>query len=86
MEEKLSYEAIQAIDYLLLSHAHAKWRKVAMIVALTMTDPENRNRGIPDLFYAQRVRKLVEEGRLESQGNLQEMRFSEVRLPNRTEL
>ena len=78
---KLSREAVQAIDNLLLSHAHAEWRKVALIVALTMTDPENRERGIPDLFYAQRVRKLVEEGRLESQGNLQEMRFSEVRLP-----
>ena len=81
--EQLSNEAIQAIDNLLLANAHTKWRKVALVVALTMTDLKIRERGIPDLFYAQRVRKLVEEGRLESQGNLQEMRFSEIRLPNR---
>ena len=37
--------------------------------------------GIPDLFYAERLRKLVQDGRLESQGNLAYMRLSEVRLP-----
>jgi len=36
--------------------------------------------GIPDIYYANRVRALVEAGRLESQGNLDYMRFSEVRL------
>jgi Protein of unknown function len=80
---KLSREMIEEIDMLLLSHAQHNWRKVAMLVGLTMMDLKNRPRGIPDIFYAQRVRKLVEEGRLESQGNLQYMRFSEVRLPNR---
>ena len=87
-EEKLSvdelgFEEIQEIDNILLSHAHSNWRKVAMLVGFTMRTLENRKRGIPDIFYAQRVRKLVEEGRLESQGNLQYMRFSEVRLPIR---
>lgn len=33
----------------------------------------------PDLFYAIRVRYLVESGRLVSQGNLSRMRYSEVR-------
>ena len=80
--EKLSLEEIQEIDNLLLSHAHSNWRKVAMIVGLTMSDLENRAIGIPDIFFAQRVRKLVDEGRLDSQGNLQYIRFSEVRLPS----
>ena len=38
-------------------------------------------KGIPDLYFAQRGRKLVEAGRLESQGNLSYMGLSEVRLP-----
>ena len=36
---------------------------------------------IPDIYYAQRVRRLVAVGELESQGNLEYMRYSEVRLP-----
>jgi len=36
---------------------------------------------VPDIFYAERVRNLVAEGKLESQGNLLYMGFSEVRLP-----
>jgi beta-lactamase superfamily II metal-dependent hydrolase len=78
--DKLSQEEIQEIDDVLMSHAHYNWRKVAMIVGLTWNDLKSRERGIPDTFYAQRIRKLVEEGRLESQGNLQFMRFSEVTL------
>ena len=82
---ELSNEVIEEIDNLLLSHAQHNWRKVAMLVGLTMTDLKNRPKGISDVFYAQRVRRLVEEGRLEYQGNLQYMRFSEVRLPSRNQ-
>ena len=46
-----------------------------------MSGLTNRVIGIPDVFYAQRVRKLVEDGHLEAQGNLAYMRYSEVRLP-----
>ena len=35
---------------------------------------------VPDGYYAQRVALLVDSGKLESQGNLEYMRFSEVRL------
>jgi hypothetical protein len=38
---------------------------------------------VPDVYYAQRVCHLVEVGKLESQGNLAFMRFSEVRLPSK---
>lgn len=78
---QLTEAEIQAIDEALLSNAHYRWRKVAMVVGLTMSNLPNRVPGIPDLFYAQRVRKLVQDSRLESQGNLAYMRFSEVRLP-----
>jgi len=39
--------------------------------------------GIPGVYYSQRIRHFVEEGSLESQGNLAYMKFSEVRLPSR---
>ena len=80
---QLTESAIEAIDNTLMSNAKNQWRKVAMVVGVTMNHLQDRVRGIPDLFYAQRIRKLVEAGRLESQGNLAYMRFSEVRLPNK---
>lgn len=64
-----------------MSFAKVSWRKVAMLVAATMIELPNKKHGLPDVFYAERVRKLVEAGRLEPQGNLQYMRYSEVRLP-----
>jgi len=77
----LTSDDLEQIDRHLLSHATPYWRKVALLVGLTMMELPNRVKGIPDIFYAQRVRKLVEDGYLESQGNLKSMRFSEVRLP-----
>ncbi len=78
---QLTDAQVAEIDGAIISHATNNWRKVAMIVALTMTKLPSRINGIPDLYYAQRVRKLVEAGKLESDGNLAYMCFSEVRLP-----
>ena len=55
---------------------------MAFIVGKTMMDLPGLVSGIPDVYYSQRVRHLVEEGKLESQGNLAYMRYSEVRLPS----
>jgi hypothetical protein len=77
---KLTDEDLKEIDEMLISAATNKYRKVAMLVGSTMMNLPNRVKGIPDVFYSQRVRKLVEDGQLEYRGNLQYMRFSEVKL------
>jgi len=77
----LSSEFVARIDAELLSHARPLNRKVAMLVAKAMGNPQVRVPGLPDLFYAQRVRELVAKGQLVAEGNLDFMRFSEVRLP-----
>jgi Protein of unknown function len=81
---QLTDAQVTAIDSALMSHATLRGRKLAMLVGLAMSSIPNRAPGIPDLFYAQRVRKLVADGRLEAEGNLAFMRFSEVRLPQST--
>lgn len=78
---KLSQHELNEIDRLLLSCAADNWRKVAMLVGLAMSDDQLSEKGIPDIFFSQRIRKLIEAGHLESDGNLQYMRYSEVRLP-----
>lgn len=78
---KLSPEDLAKIDEGLLSNCCENWRKVAMVVGTTMmSDGPYRFEDVPDVFYSQRVRALVESGLLESQGNLDFMRYSEVRL------
>jgi Protein of unknown function len=77
---RLGERELVAIDEALLAAAGPRWRKVAMLVARAMDSP-SYVRGIPDTFYGQRVCKLVQEGRLEGQGNVEYIHFSEVRLP-----
>jgi hypothetical protein len=79
--DALSLDLLRRIDAALLSHARRTNRKVAMLVGLTMGDPSLRVPGLPDVFYAQRVRMLVDRGLLLAEGSLGYMRYSEVRLP-----
>jgi ubiquinone biosynthesis protein UbiJ len=80
---RLSQAEVMRVDQELLTNCTHQWRKVAMVVGTTMGSLESRTIGIPAIYYAQRVAKLVREGRLESQGDLQRMRYSEVRLPSK---
>ena len=77
----LDPEFVRKVDDALLSHAHTRSRKVAFIVGRTMMDTNLRLPGLSDLFYAGRVKALVKEGLLVAEGNLDYMRYSEVRLP-----
>jgi len=79
--DSLSLDLLRRIDAALLSHATRTKRKIAMIVGLTMMDPSLRVPGIPDVFYAQRIRMLVDRGLLVAEGSLGHMRYFEVRLP-----
>lgn len=78
---RLTAEQLETIDNLLLAEAHTQWRKAARIVGFAMMNDSNRVNGIPDVFYAQRLRRLAEIGLLEAEGNLDCMRFCEYRLP-----
>jgi Protein of unknown function len=77
---QLSEADKNSIDGLLLSNTTIQWRKVAMVVAMTM-HANDLVSDIPVTFYALRIKDLVARGRLESQGNVEFIRFSEVRLP-----
>ena len=79
---KLTAADLQIIDSAILANSSNRWLKVARVV----TDAENALKDrFPDLtyrFYALRLADLVDDGKLESKGNLDYMRFSEVRIPN----
>lgn len=79
--DRLTAEQIQRIDDALLSDCARSARKVARIVGSAWLQLRDELRDIPMGFYAQRVKAIVAAGKLESRGNLDHMRFSEVRLP-----
>ena len=78
---KLTQADLQEMDRELLAQASSSWRKVARIVGMAIGVLGERLPDLPDIYYAQRVRNLVALGKLESQGDLGFMRYSEVRLP-----
>ena len=65
-----------------MADVSTQFRKVARIVGIAMDANRDSIPNVPDIFYAARLRKVVEEGLLISQGNLDYMRFSEVKLPD----
>ena len=78
---RLKQEDLWEIDRVLLAHSATTWQKLGRIVGMTIGELSERFPDIPDIYYAQRLRRLVAVGELESQGNLEYMRYSEVRLP-----
>lgn len=78
---QLTEAEIKKIDERLLSNSADKWHKVTRIVGTTLVELQESLQNIPDLYYAERVRHLVKEGKLESRGDLSRMRYSEIRLP-----
>lgn len=71
------------IDALILSHTMDRWRKVAFVIATVLIEGGDDFADVDDSFVAQRVKYLVKEGRIESRGDPNQMRYSEIRLAQR---
>lgn len=71
------------LDAAIMTHCVRERRKVAFIVMLTFGDiPRPGPQHIDDVYIARRVKALVAKGRLHAWGDPQQMRFSEVSLPD----
>ena len=72
------------IDEALLKNVTHEWRKIALVVGMTMLQIESHERaGRDDLYFAKRLSLLAEEGAIEHKGDLNQIRECEVRLPSR---
>ena len=79
--DNLSSSELQEIDSVLMKNTSKDWRKIARVVGTTMMEVESTHKGLPDLFYGQRMINLVQKGELLSQGDITRMRYSEVKRP-----
>jgi hypothetical protein len=78
---RLPPDVVRRIDEALLADCSTHARKVARIVGTAWKALRDDLDDVPLGFYVQRVQAIVAAGRLESAGDLDYMRFSEVRLP-----
>jgi len=69
------------LDGAILSAASNNWRKVAFVLTKTLHGLEDVGVTVDVNDLAERLKTLVVSERLESQGNLDRWRYSEVRLP-----
>ena len=79
----LSQQELEAIDACILSHCAAHFYKVARIMGRTQDDLAHRFPKLSYVFYTQRLKHLVDTGRLVGAGDVFRIRFSEVRLANK---
>ncbi len=77
----LTSSDVAHIDAAILRHVTGQWRKVAMIVVSAMAEP-GLVHGLPDVYFAERLKLLVASRRVEARGDLDRMRFSEARSPS----
>lgn len=75
---------LKRIDECLLSHVSHRWSKVARVIGQTMLILSREFPGMPDVFYSSRIKHLAESGAIEAAGNLNRMRFSEIRIKQAT--
>jgi hypothetical protein len=78
--DRLTANQVQRIDDALLSDCISSGRKVARIAGTAVGLLHDELPDVPTGFYSQRVQALVAAGHLDLRGNLDYMRFSEVRL------
>lgn len=78
----LSEADLKEIDAALLGDCVRYGRKVTRVVGTTFISAKFRDRDIPLSCFVQRVAELVRQGKLVAEGNLNYMRYSEVRLPS----
>lgn len=77
----LTEEQVGRLDEELLARCSRSWRKVARVASQLFLEPPEGLPPIPVGYAIQRAQALVAAGRLEAQGDLDYMRYSEVRLP-----
>ena len=79
--DELTVDQLRGIDAALMSLATVKPGKVAAIIGRTMVASPAHVPGLPDYFYLERVRLLVESGELRALGDVEDLMKCEVLLP-----
>ena len=80
--KSLSNQDFELIDTWLLKHASKSFSKVALVIAKAIEESDSAQvlEYVSDVIFGLRVEKLVSENKLIAQGNVRNMRSSEIKL------
>ena len=78
---KLTELDLDRINAAIFAECSERWLKVARVVTRVEDALKTRYPGLTYIFYTERISRLVDKGRLDSQGYIFYIRHSEVRLP-----
>jgi len=79
-KSELKTADLERIDASLMSFIPDRYGKVAFVIGQAMLKLKDEYPALPDMFYASRIKHLAATGVIEAVGNLDRIRFSEVRL------
>jgi len=79
---KVSTASDEEIDEVILGRTRPRWQKTAMIAAKALAEFQAKQLDASEHAIAERVRAMIEAGRLAAQGNIACWRRSELRLPS----
>ena len=83
MAARLPSTDLDVIDAALIAATVETWRKMSRVIGDALFTSQSKFPGLPLGVYVQRVQALVQEGVLLAQGDVQFMRHSEIRLPQK---
>ncbi len=81
---RLTEEDLKIIDTAILECSRRDWQKLAKVCSRVHAELAARFPVFSYALYAERIAFLADQGLLEAQGDLDYLRFSEVRLPMRS--
>jgi len=79
-KSELTPADLERIDSCLMCFIPDRYRKVAFVIGQAMLKLKDEYPTLLDMFYASRIKHLAATGVIEAAGNLDRIRFSEVRL------
>ncbi len=80
----ISKEKLQEIDNTILSLVKDDYVKVARVIADIYSNRDMHIDGVNDILYLERIKLMVKKGLLEAQGDLNSIRFSEIKLSQKS--
>ena len=77
---QLTADELDEIDAVLIDNVSPILRKVSRVIASAMDVLKPRLNGVPDYFYAERLEKIIKDGKAEATGDVHDVRSTEIRL------
>jgi hypothetical protein len=81
----LTASDVSIIDDAIVLNTTSSWQSVVRVIGYTIVDLRSQIPNVPLGFYAKRVKHLTSAGLIQSDGDLDFVRLSKIRLPNSSE-